>query len=421
MLILISLALLQRFLITGISGPGFLGLAGIATVDFLGNTVTRCLLPDGSFKFIRVGPQAKAAAGLQALRHLPRDKCSSVTKTASLPLSGDEFATDNGTKWKIEYVGNITFTGELASKNLVGDKCRSSVLGGKVIWNCGDMWCDFDYTICGFAMGPAMYGTKDVMTIDTTGIHHIYENDFLKAWEGDLEPQPPSKYWGMDTSNIAAINNTHGVAYGNQVWRGTGEDVRQGSVVASITLGEDKPIATRRGPPLTGPDVVELGMLAILRAGDFIYIYSVGGPSKLLVTRVNASDDVFDKDKYQSLEYNTTNTWTGGIPQPNTTEYGMVVHTLSGEFGCMVYGSVFYSNYFNKYIILCNAYMVATNMFTSDTPYGPWSDEYGLLRDFDGYGSMAHPSFSPHGSHKELYFSQGPNDGFNMFKVTFNY
>ena len=339
--------------------------------------------------------------------------------TGTLPL-GKQFEYDNGTRWKVEYVGNISFTGDLGEKNLVGDKCRSSLLSNKVIWNCGDMWCDFDYTICGFAMGPAMYGTEDVMTINATGITHIYDNEFLRPWSGDPEPESPYRFWGIDTSNVAAINETHGVAYGFEVWRGTGTDLRRGNCVASITLGEDMPIATRVGPLLTGPDTIEMGMLAILRAGDYIYIYSAGGPSRLIVTRVLATDDVFDASQYETLELNT-NSWSRTIPMPSTKKYGMVTANRSRKFGCLVYGSVFYSNYLNKYVIICNIYMVATNMYTSDTPWGPWSEEYGLLRGWRGYGSMVHPMYSPGGSHKEIYFSQGPNTGFDMFKVTFDY
>jgi hypothetical protein len=49
------------------------------------------------------------------------------------------FLQDNGTKWHIEYVGDITFTGPMGDEGLGGDKCRSSLLAGRHIWNCGDM------------------------------------------------------------------------------------------------------------------------------------------------------------------------------------------------------------------------------------------------------------------------------------------
>jgi len=175
------------------------------------------------------------------------------------------------------------------------------------------------------------------------------------------------------------------------------------------------------GPLLTGPEAIEMGTVAILRAEDYIYLYSAGGPSRLIITRVPATDDVFDASKYESLEYGTADVWAASIPEASNLKYGMATANHNGEFGCLVYGSVFYSNYFNKYVIICNIHMAATNMYISDTPYGPWSEEYGLLRGWTGYGSMVHPMYSPGGSHKEIYFSQGPNSVFNMFKVSFDY
>lgn len=75
-----------------------------------------------------------------------------VQVTASLPHP-TTFKADNGTKWKIEYVGNLKFTGgSQVMSTLSGDKCRSSKLGGKIIWNCGDMQCGDSATACGFSM-----------------------------------------------------------------------------------------------------------------------------------------------------------------------------------------------------------------------------------------------------------------------------
>ncbi len=304
----------------------------------------------------------------------------------------------------------------------MGDKCRSSQLGDKVIWNCGDMMCSPDFTACGFSKGPAMYGTDDVMTINTTGIAQINNNDFLNAWADDPTPQAPQSAWGMDQSNAVQLNDTHGVVYGFQIWRGAsdGSFVPQGNAIGLVTLGADRPIATRIGPLLTGPNALGMGLLAILRDEDYIYLYTVGGPSNLVVTRVAATEDIFDASNYESLLIGTT-TWSTGIPSVSDSIYGMETANESGQFGCSVYGSVFYSNYFNKYVIICNIFMTSTNMYTSDTPYGPWSEEYGLLSGWTGYGSMTHPMYSPGGSHKEVYFSQGPNSKFNMFKITFDY
>ena len=212
----------------------------------------------------------------------------------------------------------------------------------------------------------------------------------------------------MDQSNVAALNDTHGVVYGFQIWRGAldGSYVPRGNAVGLVTLGADKPIATRMGPLLTGPEALCMGLLAILRDGDYIYLYTEGGPSRLVVTRVNVNDDIFDASNYQSLLMGTTD-WIPGLPSTSDSQYGMTTANPSGQFGCSVYGSVFYSNYFNKYVIICNIY-IATNMYTSDTPYGPWGEEYGLLSGWVGYGSMAHPMYSPWGSPQGSVFQSRP-------------
>ena len=68
--------------------------------------------------------------------------------------------------------------------------------------------------------------------------------------------------------------------------------------------------------------------------------------------------------------------------------------------------------------------MSFVNLYTSDTPYGPWSAEYAITSSGnDGllpgsYGSMSHPEY---GCGKEWYFSIGPNSVFQVFKVTFDY
>jgi hypothetical protein len=354
---------------------------------------------------------------------VPSPPLQPLLPSGVLPLSTDVFKADKGTKWNIDYVGDLQFTGELGAKNLVGDKCRSGVIGDKVIWNCGDMMCGSDLATCGFSMGPAFYGTDSVMTVDTSGPQHVNDNDFLHAWFADPPPELPQINFGMDTSNVVPINDTHGVAYARQIWRGAGDGsyADQGNAVASITLGETKPVATRMGALLTGPDHVEMGLLAILRNADYIYIYSLGGPSKLVVSRVPATDDVFDITKYESLEFNSNDTWSAGVPTMSDTKFGMSTANLDGQFGCAVYGSVFYNNFLKKYTIICNTMMTFTNMYTSDTPYGPWSEEYPLLELSGSYGSHAHPHFSPGGSHKEFYFSLGPNSKFHMYKVSFGY
>lgn len=274
-----------------------------------------------------------------------------------------------------------------------------------------------DWEVCGFNMGPTFYGTDSVMTINTNNITNINSNTFLQPWSGDPVPEAPQSSFGMDTSNVAAINDTHGVAYAWEIWRGAsdGSISNRGNAVAAITHGETIPVATRIGPLLTGPDNIQLGLNGIINAEGYIYIYSAGGPTKMMVTRVPADDSVFDATKYESLTLNQT--WVNGIAQNTDNMYGM--QSSDTQFACGTYGSAFYSNYFNQYVLICNIFELFTHMYVSDTPYGPFTGPYELLSGVDGYGSMAHPSYSPGGSHKELYFSQGPNSKFNMFKVTF--
>ncbi|RVX72665.1 hypothetical protein B0A52_04063 [Exophiala mesophila] len=345
--------------------------------------------------------------------------------TGKLP-SPEQWKLDKGSKWSMEYVGDIKFTGGLAGKDVVGDKCRSSKLGDKIIWNCGDIGCNPDVLTCGFSMGPAFYGTGDVMTIDATGVKYVQENDFLKPWQGDQKFGPPYQFWGMDTSNVAPINDTHGVAFAWQIFRGAPNNGHEdrGNAVAVITLGEDKPIATRIGPLLTGPDKIALGLIAVLRAENYIYIYSDGGPSTVMVGRVRASDDVFDESKYEFLQFGSTGSWVPGIPSKSSNSFGATSLAKNQKLGCDHYGSAFYNNYLHKYVLMCNIFMDFVKFYTSDTPYGPWSDEYSLASGSSvqgKYGIHAHPDFSPDGSHKSFYFSMGPNTKMNMYKVTLNY
>ena len=377
-------------------------------------------------------PTSAVTTTTEASTTVPTTKASTLAvaslATGSLPAPA-QFKADNGTKWSVEYVGEIGFTGTLASKPVVGDKCRTGTIGDKIIWNCGDVMCQPDWTVCGFSMGPAFYGTSSVMTIDTDGVTNVNNNDFMQPWLGDSAPVAPQTNWGMDTSNVAAINDTHGVAYAWEIWRGAsdGSIVNRGIAVASITLGDTKPIATRVGPLLAGPNAIQLGLLAILRDGDYIYTYSIGGPSNLLVGRVSASDDVFDSTKHTFLQPRTSKTWVSvGVPSSTATNIGATTANTSGKFGCGVYGSVAYNNYLRKYVILCGIYMNFVNMYTSDTPWGPWSAEYGIQSGgmvAGSYGVMMHPEYSPDGTRtgKEFYFSIGPNSVFNVFKVSFGY
>jgi len=275
-------------------------------------------------------------------------------------------------------------------------------------------------------MGPAFYGTDSVMVVDTTGITDVADNTFNRPWGGDRAPASPFKSWGMYPSNVAPINSTHGVVYATEYWRNApdGSTLGRGNTVSSVTLGDTRPIATRMGPLLTGPKPVSLGLVAILRDGKYIYIYSGGGPSKIILGRVGASDDVFDASKYEFLKFGTSNTWITGIPAADTTEVGATTANAGGQFGCDVWGSVVYNNYLKKYVMLCGLNLDMVNMHISDTPWGPWSAQYSIASGgklTGSYGAMIHPEYSPGGSDKSWYFSIGPNYGFFMYKVTFDY
>ncbi|KAK4937733.1 hypothetical protein LTR10_021678 [Elasticomyces elasticus] len=354
---------------------------------------------------------------------------SSNTNTATgiLPAPS-QFGTDNGTKWSVEYVGEIGYTGSLASQSLGGDKCRTSKIGDQIMWNCGDMECGGSYTNCGFSMGPSFPATDDVLTIDTSGTTSMNSNGFLNPWSGDPAPESPWAIWGMDTSNVAAINETHGVTYGWEIWRGAadGSVSNRGNAVGSVTIGDNGPVATRVGPLLTGPDSISLGLLAILSDGGYIYTYTIGGPTNLIIGRVAASDDVFDASQYRFLAAGTDDTWIPGIPSSTDTSVAATTANTSGSFGCGNYGSVFFNSYLNKYVILCDIFMSFVNMYVADNPWGPWSAEYSIQSGgmIEGsYGSMAHPEYAVDGdsSGKSFYYSLGPNGMFNVFKLTFDY
>jgi hypothetical protein len=78
-----------------------------------------------------------------------------------------------------------------------------------------------------------------------------------------------------------------------------------------------------------------------------------------------------------------------------------------GQFGCCAYGSVFYSDDREQYVIICDIYENFVNMYTTSTAYSPWSAEYGLTnsnRDAyvaGSYGSMVHTEYS---ITNEIYF-----------------
>lgn len=355
--------------------------------------------------------------------------CAPSAKRAVILPDVDTFQRQNGTKWFIEFVGDIKFTGPLGKLGLGGDKCRSSFLGGRHIWNCGDMMCE-TVDKCGFSMGPAFYGTKSVTVIDTAAHSNVGAYNFASAWHGDPKPVTPQTQYGMDTSNIAPINDTTGIAYVWEITRGApdGSYSDQGAGIVAVTLGATQPIAKRLGPLLTGPKSVQLGIFSIIRYQKYIYNYSQQGPfGNILVGRVKASDAAFDASRYEYLIFppdnKTAPIWKQGIPTvAGAADYGMRTDESSGRFTCSQYGSVIWNGYFEKYMLMCNLYLDFLFFYLADNPWGPWTRGYKLLGDDSGwlgYGVSAHPSYST--KNNELYFSQGPNGPLNTFKLTFHY
>lgn len=300
------------------------------------------------------------------------------------------------------------------------------MIGDKIIWNFGDMQCAEDWRVCGFSMGSAFYGMPDdVMTVNTTSVDSLQNTEFVQAWSGDAPPRAPHWAWGMDSSNVAAINDTHGVVFAWEIWRGAsdGSSIDRGNAVALITLDHDRPIAQRVGPLLTGPASIQLGLVAILRDKGYIYTYSIGGPTNLIVGRSPADDCVFNTSQHTFLALNSTVNspiWLSGIPEPSTTHVGATTANPSQSFGCDVYGSVFYNSYLRQYLLICSIYTTFVNMYTSPTPWGPWSSEYELMNGHEdpriagSYGTMVHEMY---GAGKEIFLSLGPNGPLYVYRL----
>jgi len=93
---------------------------------------------------------------------------------------------------------------------------------------------------------------------------------------------------------------------------------------------------------------------------------------------------------------------------------------VSGTVASNGQGSIMYSNYFKKYILFTGTMGWNMNFHTSDTPYGPWSDEYGIMTTHC-YGVNVHPEMSPDGDHKVLYVSSGIGNVITMYKLEFDF
>ncbi|KAL5325306.1 hypothetical protein ACEPPN_006431 [Leptodophora sp. 'Broadleaf-Isolate-01'] len=294
--------------------------------------------------------------------------------------------------------------------DLTWDKGRTSVLSGTSFWNFGDVLAK-DGLKDGFSMGAAFYSTKaNILQVDTKDIKNVNGWDFAKAHSSDPPPQGNTPFWGMDTSNVAEVSPGVGVGFVWEIWRAvTGE---YGAGMIKVTLGSNVPLANRNGPLITGADGIQVGIMTILNAEGYIYTYTNGGPSGLIIGR-SKLQNAFDATKYEFLQ--TNGNWVTGIPKSNDMSYG-----VQGNVHSDGQGSIVYSNYFRKYMLFTGAYGYYMNYYTSDTPYGPWSGQYGLAGRV-GYGVNVHPEFSPGGSHRVLFVSSGAGDGIMMYKLEFKY
>lgn len=255
-----------------------------------------------------------------------------------------------------------------------------------------------------------------MLRVDMKNITNVSGHDFATPWEGDEKPDPngPTPFWGMDTSNIAEVEDGVGVGFVWEIWRNVlGTAVNRGAGMIRVILGEEQPVANRTGPLVTGPDGLQVGLMTVLNAEGYIYTYSNGGtsPTGMVCGRAKLAD-AFDATKYEFQK--TDGSWVLGIPSANDTSYGM-----QGPIHSDGQGSIMWNNYFKKYMLFVCAFGNDMNFYTSDTPYGPWSAEYGLLHVL-GYGVNVHPMWSPGGSHKTIYISSGWANIITMYRVDFD-
>jgi len=309
------------------------------------------------------------------------------------------------------------------------DNGRTSILNNTVFWNFGDILSLDGFSFdTGFSTGCAFYATPgEMLRVDMKDIKNVYQQDFAKPFPGDEKPVPkgPTPFWGIGTSNIEEVSPGIGVGYIWQVHRNpNGKFVDKGNGIIRATLGEKMPIAERTGPLVTGPGAIQLGQMCILKAEGYIYTYSnggAGGKSGLVIGRAKIAE-AFNPSAHEFLK--TDGSWVKGIPRLDDTSYGIPGKTYVGTGSKGIHsngpGSIFFSNYFKKYIIFVCAYGNDINFHTSDTPYGPWSEEYRLIRN-PGYAITVHPHWSPGGSHKEIYISSCHKNVITMFKVVFDF
>lgn len=232
----------------------------------------------------------------------------------------------------------------------------------------------------------------------------------------------------MDTTNTAQVGPGTGICFAWEIHRkpdGSYKDI--GNAMLKVTLGPEMPVASRFGPLVTGPDRIQLGIMTIFNpnirntphADGYIYIYCIGDGiwDSVIVGRAPV-ESAFDLGTYQFMK--ATGEWDakGIIPQRGDTSYGMQGSPISNS-----QGSIVYNDYLGKYMLFCGTFARQASFYLSDTPIGPWSQNYPLLESHDAmrYGVNVHPDLLPQSNGQELLLSWGTNVVLTMYKLTFNY
>jgi hypothetical protein len=150
-----------------------------------------------------------------------------------------------------------------------------------------------------------------------------------------------------------------------------------GNAILKVTLGPEKPIASRFAPLATGPDKIQLGIMTVFnpnirntpRADGDIYIYCIGDGvfDSVIVGRVPVNC-AFDINSYQFMKASGEWDAQGLIPRKGDTSYGMPGSPVSNS-----QGSIMYNDYLGKYMLFCGKFARQASFYLSDTPVGPWS------------------------------------------------
>jgi hypothetical protein len=232
----------------------------------------------------------------------------------------------------------------------------------------------------------------------------------------------------MDTSNTAQTGPGTGICFAWEIHRKTDGSYKDiGNAMLQVTLGADKPIATRLGGLITGPDKIQIGLMTVFNpnirntpyADGHIYMYCIGADvfESVIVGRAPV-DSAFDPRTYQFLKSSGEWDAKGVIPQRGDTSYGMAGSPVSNS-----QGSIVYNEYLGKYILFCGTFARQASFYLADTPVGPWSQNYLLLESPDAlrYGVNVHPDLLLQSNGNEMLLSWGTNVVLTMYKLTLNY